>query len=130
MSRTTLTLYFDVLKNELGGMGRRVLGERLARDVGTGDIGLGRFPGQGWSLTKCPFFQRRPKSNCALVAWACLLREQSMVTRWGLLRAGWVSAALRAVPAGPSGCSVDAVLHAHSEVGPALSRGLSRPRLV
>ena len=122
MSRTTLTLYFDVLKNELGGMGRRVLGERLARDVGTGDIGLGRFPGQG------SFFQRRPKSNCALVAWACLLREQSMVTRWGLLRAGWVSAALRAVPAGPSGCSVDAVLHAHSEVG--LGPALSRPRLV
>ncbi len=68
-----------------------------------------------------------PNTTCALVAWACPLREQSMVTRWGPLRAGWLtgSAVLRAVPAGPSGCSVDAVLHAHSEVGPALSR----PRL-
>ena len=55
MGRTTLTLYFDVLKNELGRMGRRVQGECLVRDVGTGDMGLGRFPGQGWSLTLCPF---------------------------------------------------------------------------
>ncbi len=72
---------------------------------------------------------RRPDSRIVEsetdLAWACPVREQSMVTRWGPLRAGWLSAVLRAVPAGPSGCSVDAVLHAHSEVGPALSR----PRL-
>jgi hypothetical protein len=47
MGRTTLTLYLDVLKNELGKMGRRVQGECLVRDVETGDMGLGRFQARG-----------------------------------------------------------------------------------